>query len=116
MPRKAILILSLTFLLGPVPGTAHAATAEANCTLRTVGYNHDSTQRFIHLVCANNTVHIAYNTGGNCPAISIDTLKIWHSTALAAKLANKPVTIWWNSVTCAGTSPKRYISGIELTP
>jgi hypothetical protein len=121
MIKTILLSLSLAALAVCFSNDAlAAATPESNCTVTTVGYSHGyltgtGNHRFIYVVCSNNTVHIAYASAGNsgCPTVDTDSLKIWHNVALAAKLSGRPITIWWEPRTCAGTTSKRMISGIE---
>jgi hypothetical protein len=114
MVKNIVMALSVAAFVIPASGNVEAAASSESCPLSTVAWSADATQKFMYLICTNNTVHIAYQTGSNCPNLPIDTLKIWHSTALAAKLAQKPVTIWYTMVTCAGSSPKRVINTVEF--
>ena len=94
------------------------ADAEVNCAVKTVAWSVSPGGKFMYLICANNTVHLAYSSAGTsgCPTTDIESVKIWQSYATAAKLSGKVLTLSYSNVTCAGASPKRMLNGIELTP
>jgi hypothetical protein len=131
MIKALVRTLVLASLALFVAGKARADGFEAPCTVSTVGLEDDTNatppnpkptgyvpQKVLYVVCLNNTTHLAWWAGmttanGGCPQVSLDTVKLWQSQAMAAKLSGKPVTIYYNSITCAGASQKRVMTGIE---
>jgi hypothetical protein len=112
-----MLLIIGSVLIASVP--AHADTEAAPCTVGAIGYNTTSPPgKNFWINCTNDgTWEFAYLTvtrGTGCTT-DVDSLKLWHSIATAAKLAGKTLDIWYNTKTCSGTSV-RVIASVQMNP
>lgn len=107
-------------VIAGIAQSAMATSNENNCTLVDVSYGNDSTvpRNALSLVCSSGTVYSAYITGGAgnpaCPTTSVDTVKLWESMAVAARLSGKVVTVWYNIVNCDGAPSNRIMNSLEI--
>jgi hypothetical protein len=79
----------------------------SNCVIWDVGTDTNGTRLTLH--CTNDSNHYTAGYSG-CAATSVEQVKQWHSQAMAALLAGKKVSLWWND--SCGT---RAMSGFVMT-
>jgi hypothetical protein len=100
-----VLALSASLLLDQ--GHSYAASEDAACTVTGVTWNNNSLtgQKMLYVQCADNNTFFAYLAGGaTCPALDIDSIKMWQSTAQAAKLSGKTLNVWYNQCPSSTTN------------
>ena len=91
-----------------VAGDAFAVTGEThNCIIHDVSVDTNLTRLTLH--CTNDGNHYTAGYAG-CPARNADQIKAWHSQGMAALLAGKKVSIWWDNA-CGS----RAMSGFVMT-
>jgi hypothetical protein len=119
MARQFVLVVFFCVVL-ILPGEPARADNVQPCTVATATYtNSVASGKYIAIQCqeAMGTFFLAYisNPGTACPAVDIDSVKIWQSMAAASKLSGRPLTVYWNfsGFNCAGSSQKRIISSID---
>jgi hypothetical protein len=116
--RKLVMLTSLltAFIAVAVsPRTASAAN-ENNCVVTNTNFTTltGPTAKLMFLVCSSGSVYASYSTGGGTGCtMDIDTIKLWTSISLAARLSARPLVVWYNTVTCGGASTK-IITGLEM--
>ena len=114
-----LLVLTAIALLQPVPAQAQGTAGhENNCTV----VNVSASSIALQVVCASGTVNYAFVTGasqlGNpstsCPSIDFETLKLFASVALAARVSGLVLTVWYNNQCLPGTLDVHAITGLEM--
>jgi len=109
--RIATLMLLFSGLLCTTAFAQLGSGHENACTVVNVNYGGGQ----MNVVCSSNSVYVAFLTGnssaGNCPTSDIDTIKIFESLSIAARVSGLPVTVWYNTG-CTGAT--RIINSIEL--
>jgi hypothetical protein len=95
-----------------LPTPAHAGTGHENqCTVTNINWSPGA----LNLVCASGTVYTAFQNGnvnaGSCATVDIDTLKIYESLAIAARVSGLVMTVWYDN-TCGVTTG--IITSLEL--
>jgi len=79
-----------------------AASTGQTCTVIDVGFQNDSSGRNLWVSCSQSgTTHNAWVTGSpavpsGCSTIDLDTVKMWQSMALSARLSGRTGTVWYN--------------------
>jgi hypothetical protein len=112
MNKIAALMLSLIALPMVSPEPAWAQTShEANCTVTNINWSSGQ----VNLACASGSVYVAFLTGntsaGACQTTDIDTLKVFESLGISARVSQLVVTVWYTP--CGiGTGA---ITSLELT-
>ena len=118
MTHARAMMLCFAAVLMLSPGPALASTGQL-CDPTMIGFNQDSTGTNIYLACAQDSTshtYVAYST--NSPpnpcstTVGIDTLKVYQSMLISARLSGKTATVWWD--TCGGSSSLRQIAAINF--
>jgi hypothetical protein len=113
------MLLTTIACMGPAPAQAQATTGHENgCVVTNVGYDVGQ----MHVICASGSINYAFLTGagqlGNatatCPAVDSDTLKMFDSIALAARVTGLVVTVWYTHNCVPGTLDIHAITGLEM--
>jgi hypothetical protein len=114
-----VLVACLLFALATLtPGTGHAASS-TSCQIssvllqgRTTGVPNND---LLLVSCTDGTSYVAYiGTPGTGCYSSSDAVKGWETLALSASLSGRPITVWWNQMSCPSNSTARVISSLIL--
>jgi hypothetical protein len=114
--KIATLTVLLAVFLAFQPRSAHAAAGHENaCTVINVNYS----ETVMTIICGSNSINMGLLNGsssaGTCPTVNMDTIKIWVSLALAARVSGLYLTIWYTDGCGAdGSATIRAINSIEV--
>src|SRR5262245_32876639 len=102
----AAIMVASGIALVALPAMAATGTTN-NCIIWDVGVDTNGTRLTLH--CTNDVNHYTAGYSG-CAAAGIEQIRQWHSQAMAALLAGKKVSIWWDN-SCGS----RAMSGFVMT-
>lgn len=117
MVKFALFAVVLTGLVLGSVGRAKAAQNEAACTVSVVAWNNNTltSSKGLYVTCTSGNTYWAYvqGGGGSCTTlVDLDSVKMWLSAAQSAKLAGRPVSIWYNAN--IANCPTRMLTSIEF--
>jgi hypothetical protein len=110
MRKIGILAFSMVGLL-LFSRQGQATPTSQNCTVTNVSWYTGGDGKRLYVNCSvggNFVANLAGSGTSTCEmatngAVDIDSIKIWQSIAVSAKLSGKPITIWFgNSSDCGG--------------
>jgi hypothetical protein len=110
--RRLLSVFALALVLGTASGKAFASSGDNSCVISTVGFANESWGHALWLVCTSGNVYYAYLSNPNtaCTPVSMDDVKLYQATAMAAKLSGKTVQITYNQTSCNSGSYKLLVS------
>ena len=111
------LMVVVATLVVSFSGSAFSSTGQT-CDVKVFGWQNDPSGKNIWIFCSQDSAHVynAWVTGSpavpsGCPTVDMDTLKMYETVAVAAKLAGRNVSVWYNSCNSGNT---RTIGAISL--